>query len=119
VSPPQIISTPLTQGTVGQLYQYDVDASGDPIPTFDFVSAPQGMTIETRSGLIKWVPASNGEYAVEVQAENAAGSDSQNFTLKIIQPPTPTSKATIEPTPSKTPPPDIADIFIYIPVAQK
>jgi hypothetical protein len=101
VSPPQIISTPPTQGIVGQLYQYDVDADGFPLPTFNFIGAPQGMTINPTSGLIEWVPASNGEYAVEVQAENVAGSDSQEFTLMVVQPPI------------------SADNFIYLPVTQK
>ena len=101
LSPPQIISTPPTQGTVGQLYLYDVDSNGFPVPTFDFISAPQGMTINPTSGLIEWVPVNNGEFLVEIQAENAAGSDSQEFTLIVVQPPI------------------NAGNFIYLPVAQK
>ena len=119
LSPPQIISTPPTQGTVDQLYLYDVDVNGFPMPTFNFVSTPLGMTINPTSGLIEWVPASNGEYVVDVQAENAAGSDSQKFTLMVVQPPSPTSKPTIEPIPTKKPPPNSVDNFIYLPVAQK
>jgi hypothetical protein len=101
LSPPQIISTPPTQGTVGQLYLYDVESNGYPIPTFNFISAPQGMTINPTSGLIEWVPVNNGEFVVEIQAENAAGSDSQEFTLMVVQPPI------------------SADNFIYLPVTQK
>ena len=118
-SPPQIISTPPTQGTVGQLYLYDVDSNGFPVPTFELINAPQGMTINPTSGLIEWIPVTNGEFLVDIQAENAAGSDSQEFTIVVAHPPSPTSKPTIEPIPTITPPPDSADIFIYLPVAQK
>ena len=118
-SPPQIISTPPTQGTVGQLYLYDVDSNGFPVPTFDFISAPQGMIINPTSGLIEWIPVNNGEFVVDIQAENEAGSDSQKFTLMVMHPPSPTSKPTIEPIPTIMPPPNSADNFIYLPVAQK
>jgi hypothetical protein len=80
---------------------YDVESNGYPIPTFNFISAPQGMTINPTSGLIEWVPVNNGEFVVEIQAENAAGSDSQEFTLMVVQPPI------------------SADNFIYLPVTQK
>jgi hypothetical protein len=98
---------------------YDVDSNGFPVPTFDLISAPPGMIINTTSGLIEWVPVNNGEFLVDIQAENAAGSDSQEFTIVVVQPPSPTSKPTIEPIPAITPPPDSEDNFIYLPVAKK
>ena len=33
---PDITSTPITTGTVGDVYSYDVDASGYPYPTYSF-----------------------------------------------------------------------------------
>ena len=43
-------------GTVGQLYSYDVNASGNPTPTYSLTISPSGMTINPTSGLIEWTP---------------------------------------------------------------
>ena len=88
------------------------------MPMYAFISAPQGMTINPTSGLIEWLPDSNGDFVIDIQAENAAGSDSQKFTLVVEKPPLPTNEPTSEPEPTKSPPPSVIH-FIYMPVAQK
>ena len=97
-SAPQITSLPPLQGMVGELYEYDVEADGSPYPTFSLVSRPQGMIIDSISGLIEWTPQDQGEFEVKVQAENTEGSDLQVYTLKVVARPTST------PFPSSTPP---------------
>ena len=49
---PIITSTPPLSATAGISYTYDVNATGTPTPTFSLVITPQGMTIDSVSGLI-------------------------------------------------------------------
>jgi hypothetical protein len=85
---PQITSTPNTIGLVGQLYQYDVEATGDPTPTFSLFTFPSGMTINSISGLIEWTPASAGNFDVTVLASNGIlPNPSQSFTINVQQAP--------------------------------
>ncbi|MDY7080715.1 MAG: LamG-like jellyroll fold domain-containing protein, partial [Chloroflexota bacterium] len=83
---PIIVSPPVTAATVGRPYLYDVEAAGDPAPTYALVVSPTGMTIDTLTGLISWTPmiAQEGNHNVQVQASNSEGTDTQNFTI-IVQ----------------------------------
>jgi hypothetical protein len=80
---PAITSNPVTAGGLWQAYSYDVDASGDPAPSFVLTSAPAGMSIDSASGLISWTPSAAGSFSVTVQANNLAGSANQSFTINI------------------------------------
>ncbi|MCP4420179.1 MAG: hypothetical protein GY805_26540 [Chloroflexi bacterium] len=82
---PLIISTPTTTTFVGQTYVYDVDATGDPAMTFALTVAPSGMSIDPATGLITWVPLGNqrGSHAVEVEASNSFGIDTQSFVILV------------------------------------
>lgn len=81
---PNIFSTPVTSGSVGQLYSYDVNASGNPTPTYSLTTSPSGMTINSNTGLIQWTPASTGSYNVTVTASNGVTPDaSQSFTINV------------------------------------
>lgn len=90
-SPPRFTSKPLPVTQKG-LYQYllaAVDAEGDPI-SFDLQTAPPGMTIDKKAGLISWkIPADlSGAYRVRIVAEDGqGGSSSQEFELSL--PPSP------------------------------
>ncbi len=107
---------------MGELYQYDVEANGSPLPTFSLVSAPQGMDIDSISGLIEWTPQSAGEFEVEVQAENTSGSDTQVYTLMVSTPPTGTSSPsgtpTDDPPPKVTATPTPPDFTIFFPIVR-
>jgi hypothetical protein len=122
-SPPQITSSPPLQATVGVLYQYDVEANGSPLPTFSLLSAPQGMDIDSISGLIEWTPQSVGEFEIEIQAENTSGSDSQVYTLMVSASPTGTSSPsgtpTDDPPPKVTVTPTPPDFTIFFPIVRK
>jgi hypothetical protein len=80
---PVISSTPVTTGGLWQAYGYDVNASGDPSPTYALISAPVGMLINSTSGVISWIPPATGIFNVTVQANNSAGSTSQSFTITV------------------------------------
>lgn len=83
---PHISSSPVTDGVVGQVYTYDVDAIGVPSPTYTLsLTSPAGMTINQLSGLISWTPtdAQVGVNRVSVQAVNQYGSDPQDFEVTV------------------------------------
>jgi hypothetical protein len=84
--PPEITSSAVVDGAVGQLYEYDVEASGSPAPTYTLTTAPAGMTINSNTGLIQWTPAVTqlGLNAVEVTATNSEDSDFQVFDVNVV-----------------------------------
>jgi hypothetical protein len=87
-TPPVITSAPVTVGTVGKLYSYDVDASGYPPPAYALTIYPDGMTIDPATGLIQWTPVTTGGFDVEVMASNGLSPDAyQGFTINVSQPP--------------------------------
>ena len=82
--PPWITSTPVTAAIVGQPYTYDVNASGNPAPTYSLIGTPpSGMVIDPTTGLIQWTPTADGPFTVTVEAVNTAGSDTQSFTINV------------------------------------
>ncbi|MBK8946416.1 MAG: putative Ig domain-containing protein [Ignavibacteriae bacterium] len=84
---PVITTAAVTNGVVGQLYSYDVDATGNPAPTYSLTTSPSGMTINSTSGLIQWTPSSSGSYNVTVKASNGVSPDaSQSFTIVVALP---------------------------------
>lgn len=108
---PEFTSTPVTGAVVGQTYQYDADAV-DPDPTgdtltFSFVSQPQGMAIDPKTGIVTWTPklADTGNKTVEIKvADDKGASSTQKFTLAVIDKniaPTITSTPTLTATEDK------------------
>ena len=84
---PIITSSPIISGLVGESYSYDVNATGNPSPTYSLTTAPAGMTIDLNNGLIEWVPTAEGNFDVTVNASNGVNPDAiQNFTISIQQP---------------------------------
>ncbi|HZX47644.1 MAG TPA: LamG-like jellyroll fold domain-containing protein, partial [Nitrospirota bacterium] len=80
---PIITSQPVMTGSVGILYQYDVNASGIPAPNYSLVTNPSGMTIDANTGLIQWTPSSAGLFNVTVEALSLTGTNTQNFTVNV------------------------------------
>jgi hypothetical protein len=90
--PPTITSTPQTAATVGKLYTYDVEASGDPRPTYRLIASPTGMTINGESGSIRWTPTVDqvGSNDVTVVARNGVEPNArQSFAVEVSKPPVP------------------------------
>ena len=90
-NPPQIISSPISTTTVGQLYTYDVDATdadGDTLLYF-LTTSPSGMAIDLFSGVITWTPNESqvGDHLVELfvgdQQEQSNSRDFQSFTVTV------------------------------------
>lgn len=86
---PVITSTPVTTATAGQAYTYDVDAAdadlGD-TQTWSLDVMPDGMTIDTATGVIDWTPtmAQLGGNPVTVTVTDFHGlTASQSYTVTV------------------------------------
>ncbi|OPX95323.1 MAG: Xanthan lyase precursor [Syntrophorhabdus sp. PtaB.Bin027] len=82
-SAPTITSDPITTGSVGLPYTYDVQAYGSPTLLYELTSAPGGMTINPATGLISWTPTATGSFNVTVRVSNSFGSDTQSFVIDV------------------------------------
>ncbi|MFC1677389.1 GDSL-type esterase/lipase family protein [Planctomycetota bacterium] len=80
---PVITSTAVTSGIIGVLYVYDVNAVGYPDPNYTLIEHPPGMTIDTNTGLIEWIPASANDFNVTVEARNNIADTNQSFTITV------------------------------------
>ncbi len=80
---PDIISNPITEGFVNEPYGYDVDATGNPPPTYTLSIAPPDMSINGITGKVSWTPAASGDFSVTVEAVNSTGMDAQVFTITV------------------------------------
>jgi subtilisin family serine protease len=86
--PPIIISVPETSASVGQFYNYDVEATDQDQDTLEFslVEAPPGMNVDETTGLIHWTPGVGqvGSHTVVVQVfDGNGGTDTQTFTIDV------------------------------------
>lgn len=70
---------------VGTPFHYTVQATGLPTPIYTLMQAPSGMTIDTTSGQITWLPtaAAVGEVTVVVRAANSLGNADYTFTVVV------------------------------------
>jgi|GEM_PF-1296271 len=86
---PRIVSEPVTVAVEHKEYRYDVEATDpdeDDTLLFSLLVAPHGMTIDSRSGEIIWVPGYEhvGDTTVVVKvSDNAFASDTQRFTVTV------------------------------------
>jgi len=84
---PVITSIPVTTAKVGVEYSYNVfatDPNGDSL-TYSLLAYPNGMIINSTTGLITWIPTENQvrEYEIEVEVSDGELSDSQAFTITV------------------------------------
>lgn len=85
---PRITSTPVTSGTIGQAYQYDVEAA-DPdndAVVFSLIGSPAGSAIDPFTGLITWTPGSSqvGAQVLTVEAQDGRGGRAlQSFAVQV------------------------------------
>ncbi len=86
--PPTITSTAPTAGVVGATYHYDVNATdpdNDPL-SYALVSGPPGMSIDTNTGVITWLPvaAQAGSTGITVSASDGRGGlATQSFAISV------------------------------------
>lgn len=85
--PPVITSIPITNAIQDQLYVYDVEAydeNGDSL-SYGLNNAPNGMSINSTSGLITWIPSSAqvGNHSVEISVSDGKNVTIQSYTLFV------------------------------------
>ena len=84
-SAPLIVSTAITTATEGALYTYEVEATdpeGDAL-TYSLTTSPTGMTINSSTGVITWIPTAVGSYEVTVEVSDLYRSTSQPFIIIV------------------------------------
>ncbi|TAK09640.1 MAG: HYR domain-containing protein [Candidatus Manganitrophaceae bacterium] len=80
---PTITSTPVTTGSVNQVYSYQATATGTTPITWSLVSGPSGMAIGSSTGLVTWTPSATGSFPVQIRAANSVGSADQSYTINV------------------------------------
>ena len=85
---PTITSSPISSVVVNLNYAYQVLSTANPQATYTLVSAPVGMTIDAKTGLIAYAPnyAGEGIHTITIRADNFAGQTTQTFSLKVVPP---------------------------------
>jgi hypothetical protein len=85
---PVIISEPIITATEDQLYLYQVEASdpNEDTLTYSFTIKPEGMDINSESGLISWAPTNNqvGIHQIIVEISDGKQSVTQSFEIEVI-----------------------------------
>ena len=85
-TPPQFVSTPVTNGSANQAYTYQAiatDAENDAL-SYGLGLAPEGMTIDPDTGEISWTPNQGGSYQVEVLAfDPQGGTNEQSYQVEV------------------------------------
>jgi PGF-pre-PGF domain-containing protein len=84
---PIIISTPITTAIEDMIYSYNViatDVDNDEL-IYSLTKAPAGMTINSTTGLINWLPLNEdvGLNNVVVTVSDTILSDTQSFTINV------------------------------------
>ena len=81
---PTISSSAISTAFAGTQYSYNVNASGNPAPTYSLTTKPNWMTINANTGVISWTPSSSGIYNVTVLAQNGVNPNaSQSFSITV------------------------------------
>ncbi|MCB9103894.1 MAG: hypothetical protein H6633_06570 [Anaerolineales bacterium] len=83
IKAPAITSTAPVTAKVDQPYSYNVEATGNPEPTYSLTVSPPDMTIDPATGLIQWTPTADGSFEVMVVASNLGGDDTQTFSVEV------------------------------------
>ena len=84
-SAPVIESEAITTAKEGAVYTYDVEATdpnGD-ILTYSLTTSPNGMAINSATGVISWTPTTAGNFEVTVKVSDGSKSETQSFTIVV------------------------------------
>lgn len=86
---PVLGSTPLTTAKVEYLYTYDVKANDleDDVLTYSLLTFPEGMTIDSSTGVITWTPTEEqiGGNEVTVKVNDKWRWDTQAFLVTVSE----------------------------------
>ena len=72
-----------SSGQVAIEYRYQPTVLGNPVARFTALTSPAGMRVHPDTGEVRWVPSAAGQYNVDLQIQNSAGSQVQGFILTI------------------------------------
>jgi hypothetical protein len=82
-----VITSPTTaSGTAYESFSYQIEASNSPT-SFDATGLPDGLSVDTATGLISGTPTAVGTTNVTISATNADGTGSEVLTLTIAKNP--------------------------------
>jgi len=84
-----ILTTTVPSASAGIAYTASIDTAGS-LPRSFAVSngaLPQGLTLDSATGIIAGTPTTGGTFTFTLTATNVAGTDSQAYTLYVAQPP--------------------------------
>lgn len=79
---PAITSATNATGMQGQAFTYGITATNDPV-LFSATPLPEGLSVDTNSGIITGVPLVSGSFPITIGAANAYGSNSETLTLNL------------------------------------
>ena len=83
VAAPTFKSVASTSGQVATEYRYQPNVLANPDGTFTLLTMPAGMQVHPDTGEVRWTPGAAGQYNVDLQLQNSAGSSVQSFILNI------------------------------------
>ena len=84
---PQITSGDLPPVTAGVPYVFTVTATGKPPLTFTAMGLPQGLSLNSSTGVIAGTTAATGSYAVSIMVNGCGRAALQDATLVVNAPP--------------------------------
>lgn len=89
VAPPPVINSPVSaSGVQREFFFYQITATNTP-STFNATGLPDGLTINTASGLIAGYPTQAGLFTVQLSAQNTGGTGTATLNLQISAPAAP------------------------------
>lgn len=90
-SVPVVNSIHTTSGTQGLPFSYQITATNSPLTGYSVTgSLPNGVTLNSSTGLISGTPTIAGNFSISVVASNSAGnSTAKAFAIQIATPPLP------------------------------
>ena len=74
---PAVTSAATAVGTVGTAFTYQIAATNAPI-SYNAAGLPDGLSLDSASGIVSGTPATPGAFKVKVSANNATGSGSDS-----------------------------------------
>jgi hypothetical protein len=89
-NPPVFTQLPATNATYLVTYNSTITATGNPPPTYQLISGPDGMSVDYFTGAIIWTPTGLnqiGSFPVTIAATNYAGATNWSFTITVPNPP--------------------------------
>lgn len=84
-SPDRIGPQPAMQAVVGQLYSWDATVESKGLPVlFTLLDAPEGMTVNTQLGQVRWVPQSVEQVSFTLTAQSCSGSVGRQVYVNVL-----------------------------------